>query len=129
MERDLGSDLVRQFQLFEARTRAGSKEEYLLRPDLGRRLDDASRQLIGKERWPWSNRCVGSKRVAWPSRRNWPTMTPPHPFPLSPAGRGERGEGNRIAPSARVNRLRQIISQGALQFGHAGHQASPTAAR
>jgi ethanolamine ammonia-lyase small subunit len=49
MERDLGIDLVRHFQLFEVRTRAGSKEEYLLRPDLGRRLDDAARELIRKE--------------------------------------------------------------------------------
>src|SRR5262249_31803508 len=33
MERDLGVDLVRQFRLFEVRTRAESKEQYLLRPD------------------------------------------------------------------------------------------------
>jgi ethanolamine ammonia-lyase small subunit len=49
MERDLGTDLVRRFQLFEVRTRAGSKEEYLVRPDLGRRLDDTARELIRKE--------------------------------------------------------------------------------
>jgi len=49
MERDLGSDLVRRFQMFEVRTRAGTKEEYLLRPDLGRRLDDAAREMIRKE--------------------------------------------------------------------------------
>jgi ethanolamine ammonia-lyase small subunit len=49
MERDLGLDLVRRFQLFEVRTRAGSKEEYLLRPDLGRRLDDDAREMIRKE--------------------------------------------------------------------------------
>lgn len=49
MARDLGLDLVRRFQMFEVRTRAGSKEEYLLRPDLARRLDDAARQLVRKE--------------------------------------------------------------------------------
>jgi ethanolamine ammonia-lyase small subunit len=49
IERDLGIDLVQRFQLFEVRTRAASKEEYLLRPDLGRRLNDAARQLIRKE--------------------------------------------------------------------------------
>jgi len=49
MERDLGLDLVRRFQLFQVRTRAGSKEEYLLRPDLGRRLDDAASEQIRKE--------------------------------------------------------------------------------
>jgi ethanolamine ammonia-lyase small subunit len=46
LERDLGIDLVRRFQIFEVRTRANSKEEYLLRPDLGRRLDDAARALL-----------------------------------------------------------------------------------
>lgn len=49
MKRDLGADLVRQYRLFEARTRAGSKEEYLLRPDLGRKLDDAAREAVLKE--------------------------------------------------------------------------------
>jgi len=37
-ERDLGSECVRTWQLFEVSTQAASKEEYLLRPDLGRRL-------------------------------------------------------------------------------------------
>jgi ethanolamine ammonia-lyase small subunit len=49
MERDLGADLIRQFRLFEVRTRAESKEQYLLRPDLGRRLDDAAREAIRTE--------------------------------------------------------------------------------
>jgi ethanolamine ammonia-lyase small subunit len=49
MERDLGVDMVQRFQLFEVRTRARSKEEYLRRPDLGRRLDDAARETIRKE--------------------------------------------------------------------------------
>lgn len=49
MEHDLGSDFVRRFQIFEMGTRAGSKEEYLLRPDLGRRLDEAGREKIRKE--------------------------------------------------------------------------------
>ncbi len=49
MERDLGDDLLRQFRLFEVCTRAESKEQYLLRPDLGRRLDDAARETIRLE--------------------------------------------------------------------------------
>lgn len=49
IERDLGLDLVRQFQIFEVNTQAKSKQEYLLRPDLGRRLDDAARQRIRNE--------------------------------------------------------------------------------
>jgi ethanolamine ammonia-lyase small subunit len=49
MKRDLGLDLVERFRLFEVQTRAGSKQEYLLRPDLGRRLEDAARELIRQE--------------------------------------------------------------------------------
>jgi ethanolamine ammonia-lyase small subunit len=49
LERDLGIDLVRRFQIFEVRTYAASKQEYLLRPDLGRRLGDGARELIRKE--------------------------------------------------------------------------------
>ena len=41
-----GSERIEQFQLFEVRTRATSKAEYLLRPDLGRKLDDESRELV-----------------------------------------------------------------------------------
>lgn len=41
-------DFVKQWQLFEVSTRASSKNEYLLRPDLGRRLDDASRAELLK---------------------------------------------------------------------------------
>jgi ethanolamine ammonia-lyase small subunit len=46
VERDLGADLVRHFGLFEVATRAGTKEEYLRRPDLGRRLNDAAREAL-----------------------------------------------------------------------------------
>ena len=40
-----GSERIAHFQLFEIRTQATSKVEYLLRPDLGRKLDDESREL------------------------------------------------------------------------------------
>lgn len=43
-----GDDFVKQWQLFEVPTRAGSKDEYLLRPDLGRRLNDPSRAELLK---------------------------------------------------------------------------------
>src|SRR4051812_46241660 len=39
LERDFGADFVARWQLFEVRTQAASKQEYLLRPDRGRRLD------------------------------------------------------------------------------------------
>lgn len=39
---DLGQDLVDRFGLFEVATRARSKEEFLMRPDLGRALLDSA---------------------------------------------------------------------------------------
>src|SRR5437773_348774 len=47
LEKDLGSEFVRQWKLFEVSTCANSKDEYLLRPDLGRRLNDSARQRLG----------------------------------------------------------------------------------
>jgi len=38
--------LVKKWKLFETRTKALTKDEYLLRPDLGRRFDDESRAKI-----------------------------------------------------------------------------------
>jgi len=51
-EVDVDADLadpVARFRLFEVRTRCAGKEEYLLRPDLGRRLDDAARERVAHE--------------------------------------------------------------------------------
>ena len=42
-ELDLHPDLVNRWKLFEVCTQAGSKDEYLMRPDLGRRFSLASR--------------------------------------------------------------------------------------
>ncbi len=42
LARDFGPDFVTRWGLFEAATRARDKQEYLMRPDLGRRLDDAA---------------------------------------------------------------------------------------
>src|SRR5262245_12162310 len=44
-EIDLARDLP-GMGLFEVATRAAGKQEYLLRPDLGRQLDDPSRLLL-----------------------------------------------------------------------------------
>jgi ethanolamine ammonia-lyase small subunit len=46
LDRDFGPEFVARWQLFEVATRAGSKAEFLLRPDLGRRLNDAARAAI-----------------------------------------------------------------------------------
>jgi ethanolamine ammonia-lyase small subunit len=43
-----GADFVQRWELFEVRTSASGKDEYLLRPDLGRRFNDASRAEIQK---------------------------------------------------------------------------------
>jgi len=40
---NFGQDFVRNWNVFEVSSQATSKDEYLLRPDLGRRLNEASR--------------------------------------------------------------------------------------
>ncbi len=46
LETDFGSTFIHQWNLFEVCTQATGKDEYLLRPDLGRQLDDESRAKI-----------------------------------------------------------------------------------
>ena len=43
-----GATFLERWKLFEVATEARSKEEFLLRPDLGRRLTEASRQELAK---------------------------------------------------------------------------------
>src|SRR5438132_7005236 len=43
---DFGQEFVARWQLFEVCTQANSKAEYLMRPDLGRRLQEAARAQI-----------------------------------------------------------------------------------
>jgi ethanolamine ammonia-lyase small subunit len=45
---DLGADFIQKWKLFEVSSRASSKDEYLLRPDLGRQLSDAARAEVGR---------------------------------------------------------------------------------
>ena len=45
---DLGEDFVKKWDLFEVSSQAANKDEYLLRPDLGRHLNDASRAEINR---------------------------------------------------------------------------------
>jgi len=51
LKRDLGADFVERWKLFTVSTMAASKEEYLRRPDLGRRLDKNARSQLA-ERCP-----------------------------------------------------------------------------
>ena len=46
---NLGQEFIERWQLFEVSTRATSKSEYLLRPDLGRAFDEAARSAIRDE--------------------------------------------------------------------------------
>ena len=48
LETVFGAAFMKQWNLFEVCTEARSKEEYLLQPDLGRRLNEASRQELAR---------------------------------------------------------------------------------
>jgi ethanolamine ammonia-lyase small subunit len=43
---NLGADFVRRWDILEVSTQAASRQEYLLRPDLGRRFQDKSRAAL-----------------------------------------------------------------------------------
>jgi ethanolamine ammonia-lyase small subunit len=45
---NLGNDFVQKWSLFEACSQATTKDEYLLRPDLGRHLNDKSRAEVSR---------------------------------------------------------------------------------
>jgi ethanolamine ammonia-lyase small subunit len=46
LKRDLGAEFVERWKLFSVSTMAASKDEYLRRPDLGRRLDENARRQL-----------------------------------------------------------------------------------
>lgn len=54
--KEIDSALLQQFNLFEVQTQASNRQEYLLRPDLGRKLSDAARKTL-------SERCVKNPDV------------------------------------------------------------------
>jgi ethanolamine ammonia-lyase small subunit len=53
--RDFGSEFVQRWNLFEVRTKAGLKDEYLLRPDLGRQFADEFRAVLKRRCSPASD--------------------------------------------------------------------------
>ncbi len=48
LEKDLGTAFTSQWKLFAVSTMATSKDEYLLRPDLGRKLNEEGRKLVAQ---------------------------------------------------------------------------------
>jgi ethanolamine ammonia-lyase small subunit len=46
---DFGSDFVAHWRLFEVATRVRDKREYLMRPDLGRRLSEPAREELARQ--------------------------------------------------------------------------------
>lgn len=46
LKRDFGLGFVERWRLFEVQTRAATKTEYLMRPDLGRRLNEVARREV-----------------------------------------------------------------------------------
>src|SRR6266516_6551741 len=45
---DLGQEFIERWRVFEVSTEARTKEEFLLRPDLGRKLNSAARDGIAE---------------------------------------------------------------------------------
>jgi ethanolamine ammonia-lyase small subunit len=48
LQKDFPPDFVAEWGLFEVASQAQSKSQFLLRPDLGRKLSDAAKSLIGQ---------------------------------------------------------------------------------
>jgi ethanolamine ammonia-lyase small subunit len=49
VEQHFGVDLINRFKLFEVSSAARSKDEYLLRPDLGRQFSSDSRETLNRQ--------------------------------------------------------------------------------
>ena len=54
LQKDFSPDFVVQWELFQVSSQAESKSQYLLRPDLGRKLNDAGKNLVAQRclKWP-----------------------------------------------------------------------------
>ncbi len=77
--RDVNDDLLRQQGLFKVQTCiTGGKQEYLLRPDLGRKLNDDARRTILEKcvRQPCVQVCVGDGLSAQAIEANLASLLP-----------------------------------------------------
>lgn len=75
---ELSSDMAQKLGAIEVSTRATSKEHFLLHPDEGRRLDDASRQKLLAEGTRGADVVVvcGDGLSAWALEHNGPELVP-----------------------------------------------------
>ena len=85
---DLGQEFLSRWGIFEVSTEARSKAEYLQRPELGRRLDEAARGAIG-ERCPHG--CQLQIAIGDGLSVKAVSAQVPGLLPLLMAGAGERG--------------------------------------
>ncbi len=88
LEQDFDPAFVQRHRLFEVVTRAADKSEYLLRPDLGRRLSDAAREEVAHRCPPGADLqvVIGDGLSAAAVVRQIPPL-----LPLLEAGARERG--------------------------------------
>jgi ethanolamine ammonia-lyase small subunit len=88
MRADFGAEFIERWKLFEVRTRASSKDEYLLHPSLGREFSDGARTEILR-------RCAASRdfQIAVGDGLSVPAIRAQAPalLPLLVAGAMERG--------------------------------------
>lgn len=101
MLRDFGSSFVERWGLFEVTTCAQSKTEYLLRPDLGRRLNDTARAEI-------MNRCPARAdlQVVIGDGLSAAAVVKQVPPLLDPLAREARGRGWRFGQPCVIHHCR-----------------------
>ncbi|MGD0962577.1 MAG: ethanolamine ammonia-lyase subunit EutC [Candidatus Acidiferrales bacterium] len=96
-----GAAFVQEWRLFETYTRAASKHEYLLRPDLGRHFEDNSRAEIQK-------RCLkGSDlQISIGDGLSVPAVSIQIPALLPLLGAGARGRGWQLGQTFIIHHCR-----------------------
>jgi ethanolamine ammonia-lyase small subunit len=85
---DVPTELLEQFGLFTVQTRVSDQDEYLLRPDLGRQLDDESRKVVAERcaKKPQVQIVVGDGLSAAAVTNNLPQIYPVMEQGLQSAG-------------------------------------------
>lgn len=75
---EVNADVLKQFDLFTVQTQVADRGEYLLRPDLGRRLSDEAKKIIGERctKKPQVQIVVGDGLSAAAISNNLPQILP-----------------------------------------------------